>query len=248
VPAIDPRPLRTLAAEKLVKAFRRRTVVADVSIRLQAGEVVGLLGPNGAGKTTTFYMVLGLLRPDGGRIVLNGEDITHLPVFQRARRGLGFLPQEPSIFRKLTVEENLMAILETLDIPRPERVRRLEALLDELGIAHLGAARAYTLSGGERRRAEICRALVTDPSFLLLDEPFAGIDPIAVDEIQGIIGQLKTRGIGVLVTDHNVRETLHIVDRAYLISEGQVLLSGTAEELAADDRAREVYLGERFRL
>ena len=246
--ATDRRPPRTLAAEKLVKAFRRRTVVADVTIHLQAGEVVGLLGPNGAGKTTTFYMVLGLLRPDGGRIVLNGQDITHLPVFQRARRGLGFLPQEPSIFRKLSVEENLMAILETLDIPRAERVRRLEALLDELGIAHLAKARAYTLSGGERRRAEICRALVTDPSFLLLDEPFAGIDPIAVDEIQGIIAQLKTRGIGVLVTDHNVRETLHIVDRAYLISEGQVLLSGTAEELAADDRAREVYLGERFRL
>jgi lipopolysaccharide export system ATP-binding protein len=248
VPATDPRPRRTLAAEKLVKAFRQRTVVADVSIQIQAGEVVGLLGPNGAGKTTTFYMVLGLLRPDGGRIVLNGQDITHLPVFQRARRGLGFLPQEPSIFRKLTVEENLMAILETLEIPRDERVRRLESLLDELGIAHLAKAKAYTLSGGERRRAEISRALVTDPSFLLLDEPFAGIDPIAVDEIQGIIGQLKTRGIGVLVTDHNVRETLHIVDRAYLISEGQVLLSGTAEELAADDRAREVYLGERFRL
>jgi lipopolysaccharide export system ATP-binding protein len=248
VPATDPRPRRTLAAEKLVKAFRQRTVVADVSIQIQAGEVVGLLGPNGAGKTTTFYMVLGLLRPDGGRIVLNGQDITHLPVFQRARRGLGFLPQEPSIFRKLTVEENLMAILETLEIPRAERVRRLESLLDELGIAHLAKAKAYTLSGGERRRAEISRSLVTDPSFLLLDEPFAGIDPIAVDEIQGIIGQLKTRGIGVLVTDHNVRETLHIVDRAYLISEGQVLLSGTAEELAADDRAREVYLGERFRL
>ncbi len=237
-----------MAAEKLVKTFRRRTVVADVTIHLGAGEVVGLLGPNGAGKTTTFYMVLGLLRPDGGRIVLNGQDITHLAVFQRARLGLGFLSQEPSIFRKLTVEENLMAILETLDIPRRERVRRLEALLDELGIAHLAKAKAYTLSGGERRRAEISRALVTDPSFLLLDEPFAGIDPIAVDEIQGIIAQLKTRGIGVLVTDHNVRETLHIVDRAYLISEGQVLLSGTAEELAADDRAREVYLGERFHL
>ncbi len=231
-----------------MKAFHRRTVVADVSIRLEAGEVVGLLGPNGAGKTTTFYMVLGLLRPDGGRIVLNGEDITYLPVFQRARKGLGFLPQEPSIFRKLTVEENLMAILETLDLSRLERGRRLEALLDELGIGHLAKARAYTLSGGERRRAEISRALVTEPSFLLLDEPFAGIDPIAVDEIQRIIAQLKTRGIGVLVTDHNVRETLHIVDRAYLISEGQVLLAGTAEELAADDRAREVYLGERFRL
>jgi lipopolysaccharide export system ATP-binding protein len=237
-----------LAAEKLVKAFRGRVVVADVTIRLAAGEIVGLLGPNGAGKTTTFYMVLGLIRPDGGQIILNGQDITHLAVFQRARRGLGFLPQEPSIFRKLSVEDNLMAILETLDIPRTERVRRLEGLLGELGIAHLARSKAYTLSGGERRRAEIARALVTEPSFLLLDEPFAGIDPIALDEIQGIIVQLKARGIGVLVTDHNVRETLHIVDRAYLISEGQVLLSGTAEELAADDRAREVYLGERFRL
>ena len=246
--ATDRPPAGTLAAEKLVKAFRGRVVVADVTIRLAAGEIVGLLGPNGAGKTTTFYMVLGLIRPDGGRIVLNGQDITHLPVFQRARRGLGFLPQEPSIFRKLSVEDNLMAILETLDIPREERARRLESLLDELGIAHLARSKAYTLSGGERRRAEIARALVTDPSFLLLDEPFAGIDPIAVDEIQGIIVELKARGIGVLVTDHNVRETLHIVDRAYLISEGQVLLSGTAEALAADDRAREVYLGERFRL
>jgi len=248
VGATERTPRRTLSAEKLVKAFRRRTVVADVTIHLEAGEVVGLLGPNGAGKTTIFYMVLGLLRPDGGRIVLNGQDITHLPVFQRARRGLGFLPQEPSIFRKLSVEDNLMAILETLDISRAERMRRLEALLDELGIAHLAKAKAYTLSGGERRRAEISRALVTDPSFLLLDEPFAGIDPIAVDEIQGIIAQLTTQGIGVLVTDHNVRETLRIVDRAYLISEGQVLLSGTAQELAADDRAREIYLGERFRL
>jgi lipopolysaccharide export system ATP-binding protein len=206
------------------------------------------LGPNGAGKTTTFYMVLGLIRPDAGRIVLDGEEITHLPVFQRARRGLGFLPQEPSIFRKLTVEDNLMAILETLDLPRAERDRRRTDLLEELGVAHLARARAYTLSGGERRRAEIARALVTDPSFLLLDEPFAGIDPIAVDEIQGIIVHLKRRGIGILITDHNVRETLRIVDRAYLISEGQVLLSGTAEELAADDRAREVYLGERFSL
>ncbi len=239
---------KTLAAEKLVKAFRRRTVVADVTIRLGAGEVVGLLGPNGAGKTTTFYIVLGLIRPDAGRIFLNGQEITHLPVFQRARRGLGFLPQEPSIFRKLSVEDNLMALLETLDIPRHERARRLDDLLDELGISHLAKSKAYTLSGGERRRAEIARALVMAPSFLLLDEPFAGIDPIAVTEIQGIITHLKARGIGVLVTDHNVRETLHIVDRAYLISEGQVLLSGTAQDLAADERAREVYLGERFRL
>ena len=246
--ATDRAAGRELAAEKLLKVFRRRTVVSDVTIRLEAGEVVGLLGPNGAGKTTTFYMVLGLIRPDGGRIFLNGQEITHLPVFQRARRGLGFLPQEPSIFRKLSVEENLMALLETLDLPRQERAQRLEGLLEELGIAHLAKAKAYTLSGGERRRAEIARALVTSPSFLLLDEPFAGIDPIAVAEIQRIITHLKGRGIGLLITDHNVRETLHIVDRAYLISEGQVLLSGTAEALAADERAREVYLGERFRL
>jgi lipopolysaccharide export system ATP-binding protein len=248
VTATDGAAGRELAAEKLVKVFRGRMVVADVTIRLEAGEVVGLLGPNGAGKTTTFYMVLGLIRPDGGRIFLNGQEITHLPVFQRARRGLGFLPQEPSIFRKLRVEENLMALLETLDLSGHERARRLQELLEELGISHLARAKAYTLSGGERRRAEIARALVTSPSFLLLDEPFAGIDPIAVAEIQGIITHLKGRGIGVLVTDHNVRETLHIVDRAYLISAGQVLLSGTAEALAADERAREVYLGERFRL
>jgi lipopolysaccharide export system ATP-binding protein len=223
-------------------------VVSDLTLSLDAGEVVGLLGPNGAGKTTAFYMILGLTRPDSGQILLNGEDITHLPVHQRARRGMGFLPQEPSIFRKLTVEENLLAILESQGVPARDRGDRAEALLRELNIVHLARSPAYTLSGGERRRAEITRALATEPRFILLDEPFAGIDPIAVYDIQGIIGQLRDRGIGVLVTDHNVRETLQIVDRAYIIHEGQILMSGTAAELAADDRAREIYLGERFTL
>ena len=239
---------RSLRTESLVKTFRGRTVVAGVSISLEAGEVVGLLGPNGAGKTTTFYMVLGLLKPDRGRVMLNGEDITELPVYKRARRGLGFLSQEPSIFRKLTVEQNLMAILEILDLTKSERQHRLESLLQELDLTHLAKSKAYTLSGGERRRAEITRSLVTAPHFMLLDEPFAGIDPIAVADIQTIIARLKEKGIGVLITDHNVRETLQIVDRAYLIYEGQVLLSGTAHELASDERAREIYLGERFSL
>jgi lipopolysaccharide export system ATP-binding protein len=239
---------RFLRTEKLVKAFQKRVVVSDLTLSLHAGEVVGLLGPNGAGKTTAFYMILGLTRPDSGRVLLNGDDITHLPVHQRARRGMGFLPQEPSIFRRLTVEENLLAILETRGVAARERGDRAEALLRELNIAHLAKSPAYTLSGGERRRAEITRALATEPGFMLLDEPFAGIDPIAVFDIQGIIGQLRDRGIGVLITDHNVRETLQIVDRAYIIHEGQILMSGTAEELAADDRAREIYLGENFSL
>jgi len=239
---------QTLRTDNLVKSFKGRTVVAGVSISLAAGEAVGLLGPNGAGKTTTFYMVLGLLKPDRGRVILNGEDITDLPVYKRARRGLGFLAQEPSIFRKLTVEQNLMAILELLDLTTDERRQRLEDLLQELDLTHVAKSKAYTLSGGERRRVEITRSLVTGPHFMLLDEPFAGIDPIAVSDIQGIIAKLKGKGIGILITDHNVRETLQIVDRAYLIHEGQVVVSGTAHELASDGRAREIYLGDRFSL
>jgi lipopolysaccharide export system ATP-binding protein len=239
---------QSLRTERLVKAYKQRMVVADLTVSLEAGEVVGLLGPNGAGKTTAFYMILGLTRPDAGRVYLNGDDITFLPVHQRARRGIGFLPQEPSIFRKLTVTENILAILEACGVPGAERRERTETLLRDLNIAHLAQSRAYTLSGGERRRVEITRTLATDPSFILLDEPFAGIDPIAVYDIQSIIGQLRDRGIGVLITDHNVRETLQIVDRAYIIHEGKVLVSGTAAELAADERAREIYLGQRFSL
>lgn len=237
-----------LRAEDLTKTFKGRKVVDQVSLHLEAGEVVGLLGPNGAGKTTTFSMILGLLRPDQGRIFLNGEDITDLPVHQRARKGLGFLPQDPSVFRKLSVEENILAILETRRMGRREREERLQELLEELGLSHLAKAKAYTLSGGERRRVEITRALAASPSFLLLDEPFSGIDPIAVADIQGIIKKLKEKRIGLLITDHNVRETLQVVDRAYLIYGGKLLIAGTAEELASDERAREIYLGAHFTL
>ena len=237
-----------LRAEKLVKTFRGRRVVSGVSLAIRPGEVVGLLGPNGAGKTTTFYMILGLLQPDGGRVLLDGEEITNLPVYQRAQRGMGFLPQEASVFRRLTVRENLMAVLEILPLSEAERMKRLDNLLHELNIAHLAEAPAYSLSGGERRRTEIARSLATSPAFILLDEPFAGIDPIAVYDIQTLLMQLRSRGIGLLVTDHNVRETLQIVDRAYIIHNGEVLLSGTASELAADQKAREIYLGERFTL
>jgi lipopolysaccharide export system ATP-binding protein len=237
-----------LEAAGLTKSYGGRKVVDAVSVSVRAGEVVGLLGPNGAGKTTTFYMIVGLTRPDAGSVFLNGADLTALPMYERARRGISYLPQEPSVFRKLTVEENILAILETLDLDAAERQQRLHQLLDELGIARVAKSKALSLSGGERRRVEISRALVISPSFMLLDEPFAGIDPIAVVDIQGIVTQLKKRGIGVLITDHNVRETLGICDRAYIVNEGSVLEEGTPVEIAASPRARETYLGEKFSL
>jgi len=217
--------------------------VRDVSLHLSQGEVVGLLGPNGAGKTTTFYLITGLIRPDQGRIVLDGDDITRAPMYQRARRGIGYLAQEPSVFRRLTVEQNVMAILETVELPRAERLARLEELLDELSIKHLRRSKAYSLSGGERRRLEITRALVTSPKFMLLDEPFAGVDPIAVHDIQTIVSGLRHRGIGVLITDHNVEQTLEIVDRAYIMFEGAVQASGTVRELVFNDQVADLFLG-----
>ncbi|MFH1406993.1 MAG: LPS export ABC transporter ATP-binding protein [Candidatus Omnitrophota bacterium] len=235
-----------LETKGLIKIYGGRKVVDGVDISVQRGEIVGLLGPNGAGKTTTFYMSVGLINPDKGKIYFDDEDITNMPMFKRARLGIGYLSQEPSIFRKLTVEENIMAILETLSVPPLERKRRLTRLLEELGIEHLRKSRAYTLSGGERRRLEITRALVTQPSFILLDEPFSGVDPIAVFEVQEIIRQLKKRGIGILLTDHSVRETLSITDRAYIMAEGRILISGSAEKLITDPKARQIYLGEKF--
>jgi lipopolysaccharide export system ATP-binding protein len=232
-----------LRAEGLVKAFRRRVVVRDVSVEVKQGEIVGLLGPNGAGKTTTFYLITGLIQPDKGRIYLDGKELTASPMFRRSRAGIGYLAQEPSVFRRLTVEQNVMAILETLDLPRDERRRRLEALLEELSIAHLRKNKAYSLSGGERRRLEITRALVTSPKFMLLDEPFAGVDPIAVHDIQTIVAGLRDRGIGVLITDHNVEQTLEIVDRAYIMYEGSVQASGAVRDLVHNDRVAELYLG-----
>jgi lipopolysaccharide export system ATP-binding protein len=237
-----------LNAVDLIKKYRRRSVVDGVSVELREGEIVGLLGPNGAGKTTTFHMILGLVRPNAGRIFLDGEEISRLPMYRRARKGIGYLSQEPSIFRKLSVEDNVMAILQTLPGSRKSRRARLESLLDELGLKPLRKHKAYSLSGGERRRLEITRALVTRPRYILLDEPFAGIDPIAVDDIQAIVRDLRTRGIGVLITDHNVRETLSITDRAYIMFEGRIKRAGTAEELINDPEARRLYLGEDFRL
>ncbi len=232
-----------LATEGLTKVYRGRKVVNDVALRVTQGEIVGLLGPNGAGKTTTFYMLVGLIEPQLGRIFLDGKDITRMPMYQRARRGIGYLSQEPSIFRKLSVEENIQAILETLPLSTQERSRRLEALLDELKIKHLRKSRAYQLSGGERRRLEITRALVTEPKFMMLDEPFAGVDPIAVHDIQSIVSDLRRRGIGVLISDHNVEQTLDIVDRAYIMFEGRVNVSGTVRELVFDDDVAKDYLG-----
>ena len=240
--------MQQLQTQHLVKGYNGRPVVDGVDIVVKRGEIVGLLGPNGAGKTTTFAMVVGYVKPDGGTIAIDGREITRTPMYQRARLGIGYLAQEPSIFRKLTVEENILAILETLELSRSARRKRLDQLLNELGVTHLARQRAFTLSGGEKRRLEITRALVTNPQFILLDEPFSGIDPITVFECQEIIRELKARGLGVLLTDHNVRETLEITDRAYIMAEGRVLISGTARELITDARAREIYLGEKFRL
>ena len=237
-----------LVARDLERYYGHWKVVDKVSITVEPGQVVGLLGPNGAGKTTTFYLIVGLLRADGGRIEVDGKDITRLPMHERARIGLGYLAQEPSIFRRLTVRENILAILETLRIDSKERARRLEQLLEELNIAHLADRKGYNLSGGERRRVEITRALVTQPGYLLLDEPFVGIDPIAVSEIQDIVSRLRAKGLGILITDHNVRETLSTTDHAYIMFEGKILLQGTSQELAQDPVARQIYLGERFRL
>ena len=237
-----------LATQNLVKAYSKRVVVDHVSIDVDRGEVVGLLGPNGAGKTTTFNMVVGLIRPHEGKITLGDEDITTLPMYKRARKGISYLSQEPSIFRKLTVEENLTAVLETLDLSPAEQKSRSDQLLEEFGISHLSKQKAYTLSGGEKRRTEIARSLVTSPNFLLLDEPFSGIDPIAVIDIQEIVSRLRDSGLGVLVTDHSVRETLEITDRAYVIADGRIQKSGTPEELLASERARKLYFGDRFNL
>ena len=241
-----PAPL--LESKQLVKSYHGRTVVNRVTLNVFRGEIVGLLGPNGAGKTTTFYMTVGVIKPESGNIHFRGQDITPLPMYQRARLGIGYLSQEPSIFRKLTVEENIMAILETLDISPAERENRMKRLLNELDISHLSKNKAHTLSGGERRRLELTRALATNPSLILLDEPFSGVDPIAVFEVQKILTKLKNQGLSILLTDHSVRETLSITDRAYIMNEGRIEVSGTSQFLATDRRAREIYLGERFTL
>lgn len=240
--------MATISVEHLQKSYKKRTVVNDVSFAVEQGEVVGLLGPNGAGKTTSFYMVVGLVNPEQGNIFLDQEDITHYPMYVRARKGIGYLPQEPSAFRKLTVEENVMAILETLDLPLHKRKVRLDELLEDLDITHIRKSKAYTLSGGERRRLEITRALASNPAFILLDEPFAGIDPKAIADIQKIIERLAEKQIGILITDHNVRETLKSTDRAYIMTDGEIRFSGTPIELAFNEKAKELYLGEGFML
>ncbi len=237
-----------LQALNLIKRYGKRKVVDNVSIEIEKGEIVGLLGPNGAGKTTTFYIITGLISPDSGKVKLDGKDITKLPMYRRARLGLSYLSQEPSVFRKLTVEENLMAILETLHLTRGEREAKANGLLEEFGLTNIRKQKAYTLSGGERRRVEIARALTTSPSFILLDEPFAGIDPIAVNDLQNLVKSLSNRNIGVLITDHNVHETLSITDRAYLLYDGKILKEGTSTFLAEDEQARQLYLGEKFKL
>lgn len=245
---IEELPANSLSAINLQKTYGRRRVVDDVSLHVEKGEVVGLLGANGAGKTTTFYMMVGLERTETGNIFLNGQDVTRLPMYLRARLGLGYLPQEPSIFRRLSAEQNILAILETMKMSRAERFARLDELLDEFGVDHVRKTRGDALSGGERRRVEIARCLATEPEFILLDEPFAGIDPIAIDDIREIILYLKGQNIGILITDHNVRETLGITDRAYILSEGEILKSGLPTELVEDEQVRKLYLGERFRL
>lgn len=237
-----------LSSENLVKMYGQRTVVKDASIEVHQGEIVGLLGPNGAGKTTTFYMVVGFIRPNSGKVFLGEEEITDLPMYKRARRGIGYLPQEPSVFRKLSVEDNIRAVLEMTSLDTQVQKDKLEELIEEFGLGKVRKSRGDTLSGGERRRTEIARALASDPKFILLDEPFAGIDPIAVEDIQTIVSKLKTKNIGILITDHNVQETLSITDRAYLMFEGSILRAGTAEELAADEMVRKVYLGKHFEL
>lgn len=240
--------VKRLEAKNLSKTFGKRNVVKDVSFSVESGQVVGLLGPNGAGKTTSFYMVVGLVKADQGRVLLAGEDISHLPMHQRAKKGLGYLPQEPSIFRKLSVEDNLLAVLENTDLTSAQRREKLSNLLEDFNIRHVSGQAGYTLSGGERRRVEVARALALDPSFILLDEPFAGVDPLAVADIQEIIRKLKSRGLGILITDHNVRETLGICDLGYILSDGTILEKGTPNEIAQSSRAREAYLGDNFRL
>jgi len=237
-----------LETKGLTKSFKKRKIVDSIDLDVSPGEVVGLLGPNGAGKTTSFYMIIGLVKPDRGKVYLKGEDITDLPMYMRARKGIGYLPQEPSVFRKLTVRNNLMAIYETLDISRQEMKDGVDLLLNEFGITHIADSYGFALSGGERRRVEISRALVPSPSFILLDEPFSGIDPIAVIDIQGIIMQLKAKGIGVIISDHNVRETLGVCDRAYIVNEGKVMESGSPEVIVKSEKARKIYLGEKFTL
>jgi len=237
-----------LRAINLCKSYRNRQVVKNLSIDVKRGEIVGLLGPNGAGKTTTFYMVVGLIPPDEGHVLLGDEDITKSPMHLRAKKGISYLPQEPSVFRKLTVEENIIAVMESINLPSFERKKKARSLLRELNILHIKNARAHALSGGERRRVEISRALTTSPEFILLDEPFAGIDPIAVIDIQSIISHLKDKGIGVLITDHNVRETLSIIDRAYIINEGEIIASGLPNAVAQDDKVKQIYLGDQFSL
>ena len=238
----------SIEADSLKKIYKKREVVKNVSLSMEKGEVVGLLGPNGAGKTTTFYMITGIVRPNYGRVMYNGQEITNFPMYKRARLGLGYLPQEASVFRNLTVEENIISVLEMRGVRKKERVARMQSLIEEFKLSHVAKSLGYALSGGERRRVEIARTISPNPDFILLDEPFAGVDPIAVEDIQNIIIQLKERGLGVLITDHNVRETLRITERAYIMAEGTILISGTGEQIAADETARRVYLGDKFKL